>query len=385
MKTTIVLSYQNYELSILVFGVSNKQLNLVYDKQIGAWDLLAIQDDMTIANIKSRVHQVLPSIKQKFPEVGNNIYVLVDGTKEGVRGALTAEARVMNITVNVPNKHAINMEDLKKIDKDAYSRSSAIEGKTYTGFLTEGYQVGGREIKKPLDQIVVDNFKVIGSHHYVSTGLIQIFETIFKDTPYNIRAIYDTDYVFKKFLRIPQNAGIIEVGRKDTKFYVNNDRSIQTICTAIGLVNFFNNTFDNLAESYEQDLAQQAVFFLKQHFVFTQQREELMINEQISYNEATNIFKNVLVNYFEYFHKELRKGHYHINDFQLIVNGYDSQELAELLTQTLDLQVTPFKVTEQTFTPGICNPDQLAIIEISKLKAMLVMQDIVTYRNWEIR
>ena len=175
------------------------------------------------------------------------------------------------------------------------------------------------------------------------------------------------------------------MGRKDTKFYVNNDHSVQTICTAIGLVNFFNNTFDNLAESYEQDLAQQAVFFLKQHFVFAQQRDELMINAQISYNEATNVFRNVLVNYFEYFYKELRKGHYHINDFQLIVNGYDSQELAELLTQTIDLQVTPFKVTEQTFTPGICNPDQLAILEISKLKAMLVMQDIVTYRNWEIR
>lgn len=385
MKTTLVLSYQNYELRLMVFACSGKKINLVYDQPVGAWDLLTITDDCSLNQIKTKINEQLKVVQNNFNSLNEHMYVLVDATKEGQQGALTAEARLIKITVNVPNRHEISVDDLAKLDKEAYARSNIIDGKTYTGFLTEGYNINGRQVDRPLGVIAVDSFEVIGSHHYVNSRLVEIFGQLIEQTPFRIKAIYDTDYVFKKQVRINDNSGIVEVGRKDTKFYVNNNHQIQTICTAIGLVNFFNNTFDTLSENNDCDLSKEAVFFLKQHFVFNQASEALKINEAISYNLATNTFRNVLINYFDYFHKELHKGRYPINDFQLIIHDYDATELSQLLSENTDLNITPFHVTNHSFNPGLCSSEQLATCDNGALKAMLVMQDVALYRYWEIR
>ncbi len=387
MKYNIIITYLNYELRILIFSIGIKSVNLVYDELVCEQDLLKIDNDVVLDNIKSQLHHKLMNIKSDFNNINPHIYLVIDGETEA-NNTPSNDVKVLKMKIDFDKKHKIEAKDLYNFDKEAFSKSVKFANKTYSGYLIEGFIIDGSKDNFPLGKIVKNHIEVIGSAHYIDKRIYEIFHELLNDSYFDIKGFYDADYLLKKIVSLKDKHGLIEISRKHTKFFINKDDKIQNIITPIGLINFFNNTYATLLKEEKGPvLTKEAVFFLKKHFVLDEIAIDALVNDAFSYNNLVKVFKTVLIDYFSYFYRELAKNNLNNIDFQLIIDGYENNSLYDIINNNTNFKVTKFNVNndlnvnfKKTKYVGEFND-----LNIYQLKALVAAQNIINYRYWESR
>lgn len=386
MKYKIVLAYLNYELHLLVFSVFRDQALVVYDRVIAKGDLTQPVD---YELIRKDLNKAFDIVESKFSNVSKNIYVLVDSVNNRKTKTVNNETQTASFTFDFNKRQEISREDLEKINQQALYRSIAKENKIYSGYLIEGYKVDGGNEKNVLGKVVQERLEVKGALNYIDSRLYELFKALVEQQPidrgYKIVASYVSDYIFKKAIKLDANSGIIEIGRKSCKFTINYAGRTSTVITEIGLLNLFNNTYDTLLKQHSPKASEEAANFIKEHFIVNKYDVDYQINDEISVNEAANVFRNVIINYFNHFAKQLKENNLLVNNFYLMINGYDESEVATLISESTDINCSRFEVRNALNTSEFSNVDELSCLNNVEFNASILMHYIATYRYWEMR
>ena len=109
-----------------------------------------------------------------------------------------------------------------------------------------------------------------------------------------------------------------------------------------------------------------------------------MINDEVSVNEAANVFRNVVINYFNHFVKELKANNLMVDNFYLIINGHDESVVAAVISENTEINCSRFEVRNLLNTAEFSNVDELACLNEVEFLSSLLMHYITTYRYWEM-
>lgn len=380
MKYHAIVSYIDYELKFFIFAKNAKEINLVYESLITRKNIYNLDNDGLYDSLLKKIETEVNAITKKFEDLNPNLYILVEN--ETVTGN---DTKTLRIQIPLQQKHQIRYEDLEAFDKEAYSKSKLPEGKVYGGYMIEEYYIDGKNVITPLQRTASHNIEAIGSQQFVDRIIFDTFHNLFDNTYFNIKGFVLNEYIVKKMINIQDNSGIIELTRKKTNFYVSQKRYIKTISAKIGLVNFFNNVYEKLRESFEENNAKQAVNFIKKHFIVNQYPINYYINEEVTLNDVSNLFRNVLCNYFSYFKKELASNGIKIQDYILIINNYEMKELAPLLEEKEIFIVKSFN--QQLLRKNIDHKikGQYNNLDYQATKALTLVEELSNIRYWEYK
>ncbi len=385
MKYNIVLAYINYELHLLVFSVFREQSLIVYDRFITKQDL-SKQVDYEV--LRKELQDAFDIVESKFSHLNKNVFVLLDVLNNKQTGSVNNETQSASFTFNFDKKQQLTREDLAEINQTALNRSVARNNKLYGGCLIEGYKVDGGNQKHVLGSVVHQRLEVKGALNYIDSRLYELFKSLVDQiggiSGFKIQGFYVADYIFKKSINLDANCGIIEIGRRSCKFTINVGGRVSTVVTEIGLVNLFNNTYDTLLKKHSKEASLEATNFIKKHFIVNKYDHDYMINDEVSVNEAANVFRNVVINYFNHFVKELKANNLMVDNFYLIINGYDESEVAAVISENTEINCSRFEVRNLLNTAEFSNVDELACLNEVEFLSSLLMHYITTYRYWEM-
>lgn len=381
MKYNLVVSYLDYELRMMVFAKCNREINLVYDQKITNENIYKYDNDGLIDSLKQKINNVLNYLLEHFQGLNKKINIIVENEKM----LRSSETKSLRIQIPFNQKHVVEQEDLLKFDSEAYARVNQVDNRVYGGYCIESLYLDSKQCHYPVGQVSKHNIEALGSAQFIDKHIYDMFVELFKDSGFEIKGFILGDYLLKRGLHWDNNNGIIEMNRKTTKFYMKHDDITKTISTPIGLVNLFNNVYDTLCETHNQKDSYAAVEFLKQHFTFKTIEDTYFVNNEITYNDATNVFRNVILNYFSYFKKELSKSGYNIDRFKLIVDGYDAKEMSSLLTTNQIINCEDVSLSTEKNSNDIKIKGQFINLDITQFKAMVAIQDLINYRYWELK
>ena len=361
----IVISYLNFELRIMVFSMYDNNPEIIYEEKIYKGEITSISNDVDLDEIKKRLLKSYNEIEQNLKITKKNINLILDTTKNYISS--------QNIILNYESKHTIDLEDYKKIKELAFSKTIAKENLIYVDYFIEGYKIDDSSINFPLGEVVHKKLEVMGDLVYVDKKLYETLENIIKINDYRIINTTLSDICLKKNIDLIDNSGLIEIGSKNTKFIIKKNNTLKTFYTNIGLTNFFNNVYDILLEKYEnKEEIEKAVRFLMQHFVFNPYENDYLVTENIYLNELVTIFQNVIINYFEYFDKELTKTNLNVNSFYILLNVFKSNEFIKLLQEKTNINCEMLIINDYRN------------LDVTEMKAALFIKMLYQYDRWEL-
>ena len=360
----IVISYLNFELRIMVFSIFENHPEIIYEEQIYKGELTNISNDVDLDEIKKRILNSYNEIERNLKINKKNINLLLDTTINHVSS--------QNIILNYENKHTICLEDYKKIKELAFSKTVAKEKLVYVDYFIEGYKIDDSTIEFPLGEVVHKKLEVSGNLIYIDKQLYEILLNLIQIEGYKIINTTLSEICFKKNIELIDNSGLIEIGSKNTKFIIKKNNTLKTFYTKIGLTNFFDNAYDILLEKYGKKEAEEAVRFLMKHFVFNKYENDYLVTENIYINELVTIFQNVIVNYFEYFDKELTKTNLNVNSFYILLNVFKSNEFIKLLQEKTNINCEMLIINDYRN------------LDVTEMKAALFIKMLYQYDRWEL-
>ncbi len=363
MKNTYcIISYVNYELKLMVYNTFENKPYLLFEELIVKEDLLQLKSDFERDKITNKLKQAVRNAPKINSENKVQVYLLFDPKEHYLIDK--------NFTFEYDETHTITNNDIMKATKHAMYEEIVKDGFKSLNFQIKEMTVDGKSVNNPLGYSV-KKFTIAGQviisdaeSYYTLMGLIN-------DSSLEIIETYIGNNVIKNNINLKDKTGYIEVGTREMHFTFNNSGEYFQTTLDIGMENIMMDLFQKLMEELSSTQSEQAVRFIMQYMVIEEYKHDFEIIEGVSLNYIIRLLQDILIRNFQSIYMEFSNSGINMESMQMIIHEYPQEEIADLLSRTLDKEfVAPkeLKVTIKENFKAYCLIKMISNQKITTVK-----------------
>lgn len=330
---TAILSYNDYEFKLLVYGNSDDKPFLLYEKKIDKININLIKSDLERDKLASKIKDAIILCETELSFQIAKLNICFEPEK------YFYSTKVFSF--DFEKAHPVNKNDLKKVHLHAKSSEKGRDGFVAADFNVFKYTVDDTDVLNPLD-MEVKKLQVTGDVVFVDS--VSYYNLVSIVSVYNVEIgkISIGNYLLQKESQLNNREAIVDVLNDRINFIVNQNGSIKQFSVKAGIKRFYDDLYKKLVTTYSAEESEEAIRFLMKYFTLISLPQNVLITKNIKINDLINEFDTIVVDYFNYLLTELKRQNIIIVDIQLLLNDYEDKEFIFLLDKALDVNVKKF-------------------------------------------
>lgn len=367
MKNNVytIISYNNYELKLLVCGFYFDRVFILFEKVVEKVDINNLNSDLKKDKLSVALNEIYSEACKITKNDDKKVYLVYDPEMYYYNSK--------NLVYEYPETHVVKRSDLDKVYDIAMHEQKAQEGFVSVDFNIKKIAIDNKkEVKNPLG-MSVDKLEAYGEVIYSDAKTFYNLMEVVESYGLKVQSKMLGGYLLKEVDSISNNQGIMEIGTQKINFVVKINNEIKQFSLNLGMQQIFETVYQKLTNKYSNEESEQTTRFLMDYFVLYPYASESKINQNIDLNEAVECFKTVIIEKFNFVFSEIAKKEIICESYQLIVHEYPDSELLKLLNENLSIKFESFIIND------------LKHIQTGNIKAVLAIKQFNRYITMEKR
>lgn len=331
---TAILSYNDYEFKLLVYGSVDDKPFLLYEKKIDKVNVNLIKSDLERDKLASKIKEAISACESELAFQILKLNICFEPEK------YFYSTKVFSFDFETP--HLVGKNDLKKVHVHAKNSEKGKEGFVVADFTVSKYTIDDiHDVIDPLDkevkklQVTGDVIFADSTTYYNVVSIVSIYKI-------EIGKVSVGNYMLKKDTALENQEAIVDIVNDRINFIVNQNGNVKQFSVKAGVKRFYEDLFKKLSLEYSAEESESAIRFLMRYFTLISLPENVNVTKNIKINDLINEFDTIIVDYFSYLLEELKRQNIIISDMQLLLNDYEDKEFIFLLDKALDINVRKF-------------------------------------------
>ena len=334
-NTYTVISYNNYEVKLMVFLMRDKKPYLIFEEFIEKININSFTSDLEKDKLAAQVSDAFDRSIKVSKARDKNVYLVFDAHN------YFYDSKTFNF--DFTDEHVVTMSDVQKVFKHSMTSENV-----KSGFIPIHFQ-----INKFFNQ---DNKAIPNPIGSSVTKLGVTGELVFSDsnTFYNVKDIIETydikvidsivgGYLLNDVINLDDNHGLMEISTDRINFAVNTDGENKQFSVEMGFRKILESVYEKLIESHNYEDSEGAVRFLMEYFPIKEYDSEFYVVGDIKLNDLIAVFNHVIIDYFNYIFEQLNKQNINCTMFNVILHDYVSHDFVCLLNKNLSITFVEYK------------------------------------------